>query len=47
MPRGEDLLTLLNVYHRLPYWARSTAASVNGYYLRNLRYTRETDRLVA
>jgi len=40
-------MTLLSVYHRLPYWTRVCAASLNGYALRSLRYGRETDRRVA
>ncbi len=37
---------LLNVYHRLPSWACSCAASLHGYWLRHLRYGQETERLV-
>lgn len=37
---------LLNLYHRLPYPARSAAASMWGYYLNWWRYGAETERLV-
>ncbi|MEP7353427.1 MAG: AMP-binding protein [Acidobacteriota bacterium] len=37
---------LLSIYHKLPPSLRSVAASAHGYYLRGLRYSRETERLV-
>jgi len=37
---------LLNVYHRLPPFARDWAATARGYYLRRWRYGPETERLV-
>lgn len=37
---------LVSLYHRLPSWARSTAATVRGAQLRHQRYGPETDRLV-
>lgn len=38
---------LLKIYHRLPPFARSFAASLHGYYLRSWRYGPETERIVA
>src|SRR5712691_11765685 len=37
----------LRLYHRLPWPARSLAASLHGWYLRWSRYGRDTPRLVA
>ncbi|MFN3652458.1 MAG: phenylacetate--CoA ligase family protein [Armatimonadota bacterium] len=37
---------LFQVYNSLPPWARSTAASVRGAYLRSWRYGHDSDRLV-
>jgi phenylacetate-CoA ligase len=37
---------LLPLYHRLPGWARSCAATVHGYHLRSWRYGPETESLV-
>ena len=39
-------MTLLNLYHRMPAWGRSVAASVRGVYLQNWRYGGDTDSLV-
>ncbi len=38
-------MSLLGLYHRLPAWARSAAASVYGASLYRTRYGRDTDRL--
>jgi len=38
--------TLLNIYHRLPEWMRSGAASLHGLHLRSWRFGPETPRLV-
>ena len=38
---------LLRLYHRLPAWGRSLAATTRGYYLSSWRYGPDTDRLVA
>lgn len=38
---------LLSIYHRLPYPLRSLAASLHGFHLQSIRYSAETDRLVA
>jgi phenylacetate-CoA ligase len=37
--------TLLNIYHRLPGWMRSSAASLHGFQLRSWRFGPETPRL--
>lgn len=36
----------LQIYHRLPPWARNVAASVRGYYLSRWRYDAQTEKLV-
>lgn len=36
----------LKVYHRLPAWGRSIAASLRGYYLSSWRYDKQTEKLV-
>jgi phenylacetate-CoA ligase len=38
--------TLLPLYHKLPYWARSVVASCRGRYLNSWRYGGETESLV-
>jgi phenylacetate-CoA ligase len=38
-------LTLLDLYYRLPAWARSAAASTRGFYLRSWRYGAESEQL--
>ena len=37
--------TLLNIYHRLPGWMRSSAASLHGFQLRSWRFGPESPRL--
>lgn len=37
---------LLKIYHRLPSWSRSFAASFHGYYLNSWRYDAQTEKLV-
>lgn len=37
----------LKIYHRLPGWSQSLAASLRGYYLNRWRYDDQTERLVA
>ncbi len=36
----------LQIYHKLPPWARSLAASLRGYYLNSWRYDANTEKLV-
>lgn len=36
----------LQIYHRLPPWARNAAASLRGYYLNSWRYDTHTEKLV-
>ena len=36
----------LQIYHRLPPWARNLAASARGYYLSRWRYDAQTGKLV-
>ena len=36
----------LQIYHRMPDWTRTLAASARGYYLNSWRYDRHTERLV-
>lgn len=36
----------LQIYYKLPPWARSVAASLRGYYLNNWRYSAQTETLV-
>ncbi len=36
----------LKIYHRLPNWSRSVAASLRGFYLNSQRYGEETEKLV-
>lgn len=38
--------TLLNIYHRLPGWMRSSAVSLHGFHLRSWRFGPETPRLI-
>ena len=38
--------TLVNIYHRLPGWMRSSAASLHGYRLRSWRFGPETPQLI-
>ena len=39
--------TLLNIYHRLPGWMRSSAASLHGLHLRSWRFGPESPRLAS
>src|ERR1041385_6666581 len=36
----------LQIYHKMPAWSRSFAASLRGYYLNSWRYDKNTERLV-
>ena len=36
----------LQIYHKLPPWARSFAASLRGFYLNSWRYDANTEKLV-
>lgn len=36
----------VKIFHRLPFWSRSFAASLRGYYLNSWRYDSQTERLV-
>jgi phenylacetate-CoA ligase len=36
----------LQIYHKMPSWSRSVAASLRGYYLNSWRYDSKTERLV-
>jgi phenylacetate-CoA ligase len=36
----------LQIYHKMPAWSRSVAASLRGYYLSSWRYDSKTERLV-
>ena len=38
-------MTLLDLYHRLPYGGRCLAATLRGLYLKRWRYGADTDRL--